>query len=138
MRGEHPGLRPQALEGAGIIPACAGSTRMEAGKRTKAEGIIPACAGSTHRLLLSNLNRMGSSPHARGAPSACRPCARSSGDHPRMRGEHLEAGREHPVDGGIIPACAGSTVTPSTLTPCLMGSSPHARGARKSCNNRRT
>ncbi len=90
--------------------------------------------------------------------------------HPRMRGEHLvgdvvtrlprgssphargalDADRIHPLQRGLIPACAGSTLTPAYgLAPprahpaCagstglddarllrLQGSSPHARGAQ--------
>ena len=51
-------------------------------------------------------------------------------DHPRMRGEHGQEGRDELGEVGIIPACAGSTAT-LTATGCSdMGSSPHARGAR--------
>ena len=71
----------------------------------------------------------GSSPHARGAPRRARATTCCSRDHPRMRGEH--SNREHlsGIDEGIIPACAGSTMTPSDVMPCRVGSSPHARGA---------
>ena len=111
-------------------------------------GIIPACAGSTRRT----------------ARRASRP-----GDHPRMRGEHLAASEMEPcyegssphargalrqgphrrTQGGIIPACAGSTAPcaatrrsprdhprmrgehlwPALLRSHRRGSSPHARGA---------
>ena len=111
-------------------------------------GIIPACAGSTlvlpwlFRCLrdhprmcgehsvpgISLCNHTGSSPHVRGAPTG------------------LSAQFLHP---GIIPACAGSTITlnlststgrdhprmcgehllPVSLLFCSPGSSPHVRGA---------
>ena len=50
----------------------------------------------------------GSSPHARGA---------------------LHGRRTRPNQAGIIPACAGSTVSPKVGHDAEGGSSPHARGA---------
>ena len=113
-------------------------------------GIIPACAGST-------------------CPS--RPSAATAGDHPRMCGEHriccqsckISTGSSPHVRGalvqdflqglstGIIPACAGSTVSwrirrppcrdhprmcgehnrGSSFGQSHKGSSPHVRGARR-------
>ena len=84
--------------------------------RDTAWGIIPACAGSTHS------NRFGDF---------------SLGDHPRMCGEHLggvpmwmmsggssphvrgarHAWSEFRADGGIIPACAGSTTSDPQPAP---------------------
>ena len=115
MRGEHrsrasssmttPGSSPHArgaLEGdvreavaAGIIPACAGSTRrwhrpasswgdhprMRGEHPLSSEylmyltGIIPACAGSTFPPRPRRTTRSGSSPHARGARAPCSPPA---------------------------------------------------------------
>ena len=66
-----------------------------------------------------------------------------------MRGEHARRGHETPYKRRIIPACAGSTLTMSTIARiygdhprmrgehvsmrsmnfCCGGSSPHARGA---------
>ena len=91
-------------------------------------GIIPACAGSTGRWAAAGPPVGGSSPRARGAPTAVLAvrhfggiipaCAGSTvdhhapkfwaGDHPRVRGEH---------SGGDLP------------TQSIMGSSPRARGA---------
>ena len=113
-------------------------------------GIIPACAGST------------STTRAR----RCRPR-----DHPRMCGEHSARRRgrssvegssphvrgapfrqvKHGDDIGIIPACAGSTISSMRYRAVardhprmcgehffcvlcfllLLGSSPHVRGARR-------
>ena len=146
--------------------------------------------GKHVKVILCSTIRVGSSPHARGAPpplhapdpgrgiipacagSTCwrARCRCSCRDHPRMRGEHyldgstdrrLTGSSPHargalggPVDavvvGVIIPACAGSTSCPSTTASCtrdhprmrgeheehglyrwgVLGSSPHARGAR--------
>ena len=86
-RGAQP-RRPDALAQAGIIPACAGSTLMGS-LTTKAAWDHPRMRGE-HFLtkMLRNFNT-GSSPHARGAPRRL-------------------AYRD--VSGGIIPACAGSTL----------------------------
>ena len=115
------------------------------------EGIIPACAGSTGHVAI-------------GRPGEW--------DHPRMCGEHVESRygftcetgssphvrgalfciTRSPLDGGIIPACAGSTTcadgttvklrdhprmcgehsTETPVQPLSAGSSPHVRGAPSS------
>ena len=71
----------------GSSPHARGARRTGGGAVDHA-GIIPACAGST---------------------SSTRLIASSSGDHPRMRGEH---------------SCTTLRDVP------ILGSSPHARGAR--------
>ena len=150
MRGEHPTSHARIVRGLGSSPHARGALIYEK-QVDSAPGIIPACAGSTGRargsrgpardhprmrgehcpLRLADVERAGSSPHARGAP----------------RSWHFW--RAHP---GIIPACAGST-SPSTgwrswkrdhprmrgehrTGPCTRrprrGSSPHARGAPSS------
>ena len=93
-------------------------------------GIIPACAGSTQLGAASKHAGKGSSPHVRGAPAGTAPSTSSTGDHPRMCGEHKaewsqkgsgEGSSPHvrgarqsvgklSVSHGIIPACAGSTL----------------------------
>ena len=70
-------------------------------------------------------------------------------DHPRIRGEHHPSVFSFPpdggssphtrgalaecggfgVDGGIIPAYAGSTLIVGDEDPHAVGSSPHTRGA---------
>ena len=104
-----------AVPGLRIIPACAGSTGVVL-MRFFPNGIIPACAGSTKRLSSTEM------PFR---------------DHPRMCGEHLDAGSEQkPCPGssphvrgarhilllsclriGIIPACAGSTRRAPLISP---------------------
>ena len=91
MRGEHSLEDVVDSAGPGSSPHARGARHVAPGADSRA-GIIPACAGST----------------------ACepRPCA-GTWDHPRMRGEHVDA---------------ALTVSP------LTGSSPHARGARRSAS----
>ena len=119
----------------GIIPACAGSTRRYARDGGGVED-HPRMRGEHSETLLKSLPKVGSSPHARGAlvvstgtmgqrgiiPACAGSTAtRSWGsprcwDHPRMRGEHAPVGPVGPVG---------------------LGSSPHARGARrKYCRKR--
>ena len=94
-----------------------------------AEGIIPACAGSTQE------------PGGHGAPA---------GDHPRVRGEHLERDLEREkargssprargapfrsgncvISAGIIPACAGST-TCRTCSSRTCRDHPRVRGEHR-------
>ena len=137
---------------AGIIPACAGSTRFLASRHTQARD-HPRMGGEHHLSGHSGLCRPGSSPHVRGAPGLeddypvpngiIPACAGStfgteegapdtSGSSPHVRGaQNLAASRVVPP--GIIPACAGST--PSSACPTLRrpGSSPHVRGAPVDC-----
>ena len=137
-----------ALARLGSSPHVRGAHRIQ-GRGRHLAGIIPACAGSTGELV-TTINAIG--------------------DHPRMCGEHkvrvfaalAAAGSSPHVRGaqnmpefivhvsGIIPACAGSTRSPTPSTaptrdhprmcgehsesndkaPCCSGSSPHVRGAR--------
>ena len=155
MCGEHYVHRPQLDWDVGSSPHVRGA-RCFATVFLDGFGIIPACAGST-------------------CPS--RPSAATAGDHPRMCGEHriccqsckISTGSSPHVRGalvqdflqglstGIIPACAGSTVSWRIRRPpcrdhprmcgehrniiaCIcvsLGSSPHVRGAQKHCRHRR-
>ena len=113
----------------GIIPACAGSTRPRQARSRRCRN-HPRIRGEHATMAWSPAAWRGSSPHARGAPGqrgdvgrcegiipACAgstlmvgSCMSTSRDHPRMRGEHASG-----------HALCGSAV----------GSSPHARGARR-------
>ena len=73
----------------GIIPACAGSTRKRARIGLSCRD-HPRMCGEHLREIGSETPQMGSSPHVRGAP---------------RRFMHL------PFFAGIIPACAGSTIS---------------------------
>ena len=116
----------------GIIPACAGSTQALRTPQPPT-GDHPRMCGEHSRHAALTLERVGSSPHVRGAQNRSRflhavvgiipACAgstpysrrwgRISGDHPRMCGEHLIQGEMH-VNG--------------------QGSSPHVRGAPRSAD----
>ena len=137
-----------AVPGLRIIPACAGSTGVVL-MRFFPNGIIPACAGSTKRF---SSTEMPFRDHPRmcgehlDAGSEQKPCPGSS---PHVRGA-LRSGRIGGQDRGIIPACAGSTLTLLAAGECSgdhprmcgehhvnhhntsisSGSSPHVRGAR--------
>ena len=117
MRGEHLATAPACRRRRGSSPHARGALTLPM-PRTQHSRIIPACAGST-------ITR----------PSARRRCR----DHPRMRGEHqagevpeAEAHGSSPhargaqgflrgrhAGGGIIPACAGSTLEYLQLCPGL-------------------
>ncbi len=125
MRGEHNGAAHYVQAALGSSPHARGAHARD-GRGNLPAGLIPACAGST-----------GRSP---------RP-GRRSGAHPRMRGEHGHRKRNEISTGGssphargapsprsggqcpvrLIPACAGSTVTPSTR-PTTRGAHPRMRG----------
>ena len=107
MRGEHTALSDEEKTAAGSSPRARGALRITVNCKD-CERIIPACAGST-------------ASWPRKSPGIW--------DHPRVRGEHIEATLEalklegssprargapdqdqHGVmPRGIIPACAGST-----------------------------
>ena len=111
----------------GIIPACAGSTLTLAVSRSRARD-HPRMCGEHFDLRDMNAAGSGSSPHVRGAP--------------RMK-------KSRSLNPGIIPACAGSTLSrrlrapahrdhprmcgehrlPSSSRWDTRGSSPHVRGA---------
>ena len=128
MRGEHEWRNLNSAKKTGIIPACAGSTRLPCQPGTARQD-HPRMRGEHSVSGNTHMRSMGSSPHARGArlhvlslhsvtgiipacagSAACHfPRRPGTEDHPRMRGEH-----------GIF----------SAVSAHLSGSSPHARGAR--------
>ena len=168
IRGEHGGVAWMGFGGTGSSPHTRGA-RPPALHWGALAGIIPAYAGSTRVEPDQPLVPAGSSPHTRGAPPFRGRWPGSGGiipayagstfrrlaalarvrDHPRIRGEHLQT---LPVEGQlprIIPAYAGSTG--DAIGVCgagrdhprirgehgplpagqaaLAGSSPHTRGA---------
>ena len=90
----------------GIIPACAGNTRVD-GSTSGMAWDHPRMCGEHLLLLRSRKLKSGSSPHVRGTPAW-------TGQHPAWR--------------GIIPACAGNTRRRLLRDKRLLGSSPHVRG----------
>ena len=90
-RGAHD-ASPIFVNGYGIIPACAGSTRP--GWRLRADSRDhPRMRGEHDAAVVVSVMAGGSSPHARGA---------------HERADDQRGAR------GIIPACAGSTTPPSS------------------------
>ena len=115
MYGEHKAAGISDSGGAGIIPACTGST-LPSRSAQPFGGDHPRMYGE-HEHATGVISWFeGSSPHVRGA---------------------LYGMTDAPVGVGIIPACTGSTVVGSPLLPPLLGSSPHVRGARTSPWNHR-
>ena len=128
MRGEHACWRADQDRQRGSSPHARGA-QQQAAAFAHGQGIIPACAGSTSTRLESSAGsrdhpRMrgehgkfierikkgaGSSPHARGAPD-------TENGHQALR--------------GIIPACAGSTISFS-MTRWLARDHPRMRGEHK-------
>ena len=126
VRGAQSGYG-DAARFAGIIPACAGSTLADINGDPAVRDHPRMCGEHLMPPVTAGLNR-GSSPHVRGAPA----------DRLRCRG-----------DGGIIPACAGSTgwrfiimfkvwdhprmcgehTESKSSEATSAGSSPHVRGA---------
>ena len=130
-RGARPQMFVDTIRGR-IIPAYAGSTGDGVLRFFDAEDHPRIRGEHPHRLLLCERGE-GSSPHTRGAlgdllidllddriipayagstSTPVLPTA-SPRDHPRIRGEHLPQ---------------------SAMTTYLTGSSPHTRGARRSCS----
>ena len=148
MRGEHWSVRSRSTDSPGSSPHARGAP----GRGYRGSGwlrLIPACAGSTSTQP-ARVIRRSAHPRMRGEhvhPSGPEP--RHIGSSPHARGAHPRI-HEPVLKEGLIPACAGSTRTPSRS--CLSasahprmrgeharyvfsfrmrsGSSPHARGAR--------
>ena len=114
----------------GIIPACAGSTRVRRLRRRPRRD-HPRMRGEHGTATGAGLQAAGSSPHARGARRGRGGALGHGGSSPHARGAH-PARHARPHGQGIIPACAGSTSGISASSPTTAGSSPHARGARGS------
>ena len=147
IRGEHYFDKPQTRNCFRIIPAYAGSTTGWLLVGGGAED-HPRIRGEHALRRFIDKGSQGSSPHTRGARSACRcqgiatgiipayagsTCTcwrapRRESDHPRIRGEHcLKSSRKGPSRARIIPAYAGSTSW--RLTDAMVeGDHPRIRG----------
>ncbi len=131
IRGEHrhPGEQPRIRPG--IIPAYAGSTLSETGDALREVGSSPHTRGAPSPRLNLLCPYWGSYPHTRGARMTWPVRLGSPGDHPRIRGEHVQELANRRWYDGIIPAYAGSTLRTSSGLSVQSGSSPHTRGARR-------
>ena len=148
LRGEHAEQQNVGVLVKGSSPLARGALQLRR-TRHQPQGIIPACAGST--VLCCNLGGYAQDhPRLRGEHRcAARRLPIPSGSSPLARGAHASDERKR-LRTGIIPACAGSTVAPtsessrgrdhprlrgehrrsSLAPPSRRGSSPLARGAR--------
>ena len=148
MRGEHLGAFDEVSGDRGSSPHARGTPLA---RRTQRQhlGIIPACAGNT-RLCADIARRYGDHPRMRGEHhTPIRKRGRWQGSSPHARGT-LGTQLRLCVSIGIIPACAGNTPDPIVLSWAIWdhprmrgehsirplrkstrrGSSPHARGTR--------
>ena len=151
MRGEHTPNPQSTPNSAGSSPHARG-TRLRKKSPKRSGGIIPACAGNTCDFCLMLASR-GDHPRMRGEhPPPVSSTTANSGSSPHARGTP-SAGQLHDGELGIIPACAGNTSLPLLARLRLgdhprmrgehtrqvnlwqrnMGSSPHARGTRVVC-----
>ena len=166
-RGARDGETP-ARPGSGIIPACAGSTSPASSGSPRGRGSSPRARGAHHGESALGY-REGIIPACAGSTQPASGLPPDTGDHPRVRGEHGSSagyrtnrpgssprarGAPELLDfssfnGGIIPACAGSTTfmrraarvtgdhprvrgehsVPRDVARLSGGSSPRARGA---------
>jgi len=137
--GDHPRVRGEHEADFGVVLTELGSSprargALLAARRAEQErGIIPACAGST-RVSAQAAGRPGDHPRVRGE-HICTTQSKISkmGSSPRARGAHgapgLRAGKP-----GIIPACAGSTV-PRCTNPVPVWDHPRVRGEHQQLGN---
>ena len=115
-------------------------------------GIIPACAGNTV-WVFSRVSCWWDHPRMRGEhPQSIQKIDTPTGSSPHARGT-LHHSKGYRIVIGIIPACAGNTVSGSAMAKTMrdhprmrgehllwcvtvcggLGSSPHARGTRWGC-----
>ena len=150
-----PRTRRRSREPPGIIPAYAGSTTSATSPRSSAPD-HPRIRGEHGLGGGGGLLDLGSSPHTRGAHRGRRRRAALVGiipayagstirakaydpnrrDHPRIRGEHLNAGAAHRVAQGSSPHTRGAPPTSASRTrskriiPAYAGST---RAGRRPC-----
>ena len=128
MCGEHAWESEQKRDEWGSSPHVRGALDAS-GHVIHKPGIIPACAGSTtrpfraRRLTRDHPRMCGEHRGKRRRPRG------GEGSSPHVRGAQMEKGGGQ-IALGIIPACAGSTNSSSTVPTYSSGSSPHVRGAQ--------
>ena len=114
MCGENAYSRATRSASSGSSPRVRGKL-VQQGQILVRHGLIPACAGKTLRLLG---RRRGPGAHPRVCGENCTqpsPPWPLMGSSPRVRGKQEGAGGE-PCRVGLIPACAGKTGSPASLT----------------------
>ena len=113
-----------------IIPACAGSTMMSGHKLSPARD-HPRLRGEHVYVAVARRTVVGSSPPARGAPEANANAADAGGIIPACAGSTAPIGPA-PSCRGDHPRLRGEHVTATSRYQGSAGSSPPARGARRS------
>ena len=112
--GENAYSRATRSASSGSSPRVRGKL-VQQGQILVRHGLIPACAGKTLRLL-GRRRGPGAHPRVCGENQVLRVAVDpESGSSPRVRGKQEGAGGE-PCRVGLIPACAGKTGSPASLT----------------------
>ena len=126
VRGAHDFMACR-IAARGIIPACAGSTRQDAGEDRPSRD-HPRMCGEHGGFSAKVAQSKGSSPHVRGALQEFFPSYEFRGIIPACAGStqsrrtRLHAARDH-------PRMCGEHARPAGLVAVELGSSPHVRGA---------
>ena len=121
-----PRPSPASADRRGIIPACAGNTRV-AGCKTPVFRDHPRMCGEHFDHAGQTLPAQGSSPHVRGTPPGLATCSTTPGIIPacagntRQQGCHVALSRDH-------PRMCGEHVSVLITIKSETGSSPHVRG----------
>ena len=113
---------------AGIIPACAGSTRPAAPNQSIPRD-HPRMCGEHWRDYQRGVLATGSSPHVRGAPACAIASVRTSGIIPACAGS-TSAAQQASTGYGDHPRMCGEHIVIVKMSENIAGSSPHVRGAR--------
>ena len=126
VRGAH---RHQGHGGrpAGIIPACAGSTRSSTLPRSPAWDHPRMCGEHTSMIGFAPMTA-GSSPHVRGARKPLKRLLRLRGIIPACAGSTLLV-RRHRGQAWDHPRMCGEHAVKLVTVSMYSGSSPHVRGA---------
>ena len=137
----------------GIIPACAGNTGATS-TTAPSRRDHPRMRGEHIVVIQTDTEKEGSSPHARGTlfpkagcggvygiipacagnTNASSTRSRPPGDHPRMRGEHIEPPGAADENRGSSPHARGTPcrarfrVVPPWIIPACAGNTPHFLG----------
>ena len=128
VRGEHSVMRHRLSQHGGSSPRARGARTQRLSGRCRA-GIIPACAGSTRHRLRSP-DAAWDHPRVRGEHPIYRGKGTGRvGSSPRARGARHPVLDEEPR-AGIIPACAGSTAPTRTIRG-RAGDHPRVRGEHR-------
>ena len=138
----HPRVCGENIDRSRVPAVVTGSSPRVRGKlawlvrQRRRSRLIPACAGKTSRLPTRRTNR-------RAHPRVCGENALSNlqgsfstGSSPRVRGKHARI-INLPDDWGLIPACAGKTVSekstesPTTAHPRVCGENEESERVKK-------